>query len=287
MIINCIIVFKGALPDAAIIVVSTLGGDSHQVQQQLSVGMGTLAGSNVLLLTLPIAAVIWVGRTDIINKTARNKVYTKFSWTMNGITVYSDVKILARIMMVSITPYLIIQTTFIVYLIHGGDIVKEEKDWALTTAILCGLGFIAYSIYQVTNVTLQQRKLQIAKKKHIWAKFVKRLAEQMKSQVRHDTKKISEELTTPSSKRFSMPIRQKTAPSLNQAVSFQGRSLNRGKSFSNRSSSFNPNYDVLINIDEPEEFQNVVSPLTPISQRSRTSSLHPTVKYIFLIIQYP
>lgn len=36
-----------------------------------SVGMGTLAGSNVLLLTLPLAGTIWWGRCDVVNDNAK------------------------------------------------------------------------------------------------------------------------------------------------------------------------------------------------------------------------
>ena len=42
----------GAVPDAAIIVVSGLGGSVEEAQDQVSVGMGTLAGSTIMLLTL-------------------------------------------------------------------------------------------------------------------------------------------------------------------------------------------------------------------------------------------
>lgn len=45
-----------------------------------SVGMGTLAGSNVLLLTLPLAGTIWWGRCDVVNDNAKvnDKMNIKF-----------------------------------------------------------------------------------------------------------------------------------------------------------------------------------------------------------------
>lgn len=36
--------------------------------------MGTLAGSNVLLLTLPWAASVWLGKCDILERTHEAKV---------------------------------------------------------------------------------------------------------------------------------------------------------------------------------------------------------------------
>ena len=52
----------GAVPDAAIIVVSGLGGSVEEAQDQVSVGMGTLAGSTIMLLTLA-----WGGSVQQIN----------------------------------------------------------------------------------------------------------------------------------------------------------------------------------------------------------------------------
>lgn len=52
----------GAVPDAAIVLFSGMGPDA---QEQLAVGVGTLAGSTIMLLTLPWAAAAWVGRVDL------------------------------------------------------------------------------------------------------------------------------------------------------------------------------------------------------------------------------
>jgi hypothetical protein len=86
----------GALPDAAMILVSGLGPDA---QQQLrsrrlnrlhrnvltfacSVGVGTLAGSTIMLLTIPWLGGLLIGRCDIgPSGDAIDKKCTKFSWT--------------------------------------------------------------------------------------------------------------------------------------------------------------------------------------------------------------
>ena len=52
----------GAVPDCAIIVASGMG---ENAQEKLSVGMGTLAGSTVMLLTVAWAASLMVGRCDL------------------------------------------------------------------------------------------------------------------------------------------------------------------------------------------------------------------------------
>jgi hypothetical protein len=68
----------GALPDAAMILVSGLGPDA---QQQLSVGVGTLAGSTIMLLTIPWLGGLLIGRCDIGSSgDAVDKKCSKFDW---------------------------------------------------------------------------------------------------------------------------------------------------------------------------------------------------------------
>ncbi|CAN1249038.1 Sodium/calcium exchanger NCL [Linum perenne] len=55
----------GALPDAMLILVSGLSGSAETAQSQVSVGMGLLAGSTVMLLTIIWGSCILVGKCDI------------------------------------------------------------------------------------------------------------------------------------------------------------------------------------------------------------------------------
>lgn len=54
----------GAVPDAAIVVASGLGS-IEEAQEQLNVGIGTLAGSTIMLLTVPWAASTFIARCDL------------------------------------------------------------------------------------------------------------------------------------------------------------------------------------------------------------------------------
>ncbi|KAG4384421.1 hypothetical protein GLYMA_13G272000v4 [Glycine max] len=55
----------GALPDAMLILVSGLSGSKEVAQSQVSVGMGLLAGSTTLLLTIIWGTCVIVGKCDI------------------------------------------------------------------------------------------------------------------------------------------------------------------------------------------------------------------------------
>merc|ERR1719171_2270987 len=52
----------GAVPDGAIMLFSGLGPDA---QNQLQVGVGALAGSTIMLLTVPWSAAIFAGRVGV------------------------------------------------------------------------------------------------------------------------------------------------------------------------------------------------------------------------------
>ena len=54
----------GAVPDGAIVIFSGLGADA---QQQMNVGVGALAGSTVMLLTLPWSLAVFAGRVNLLD----------------------------------------------------------------------------------------------------------------------------------------------------------------------------------------------------------------------------
>jgi len=104
----------GAFPDGMMILMSGLG-DIETVQEELNIGVGTLAGSTIMLLTIPYSVGIYLNRRAIGGREGRaqmrerkqvkkvlNKVTgavesktvsvlvpvapKKFSWTRNGAT---------------------------------------------------------------------------------------------------------------------------------------------------------------------------------------------------------
>jgi Ca2+/Na+ antiporter len=55
----------GAIPDAVIILVSGMGGTHADAQKKIAVGVGTLAGSTIMLLCIAFAGSLFVARCDI------------------------------------------------------------------------------------------------------------------------------------------------------------------------------------------------------------------------------
>ena len=78
---SIVLPFLGAVPDAAIVLFSGLG-DEESVKKQISIGIGALAGSTILLITIPWALSIIAGRVSLKENGEGN--YTKPPGTKNG-----------------------------------------------------------------------------------------------------------------------------------------------------------------------------------------------------------
>ena len=103
----------GAVPDSVMIIFSGLG-DASTVQDEISVGMGTLAGSTILLLTIAWGVSLFVGRTDVVTSydgsvTTAEGTCTGFSLTKQGVQPSKQTIFVAIGMVGTVFPYLIVQ----------------------------------------------------------------------------------------------------------------------------------------------------------------------------------
>lgn len=147
----------GAVPDGAIMLFSGLG-DIETAQETLSVGVGALAGSTIMLLTVPWGLSIYGGRVDLDangtpNYAGKPKLKNHASFnnelTKTGVSITETVSHGAKIMMVSTLPYFLIQVP--AFFIHGptDELAKGEKYWALAGLIVCLVGFVTYLYLQL------------------------------------------------------------------------------------------------------------------------------------------
>jgi Ca2+/Na+ antiporter len=148
----------GAVPDGAIMLFSGLG-DIQQAQETLSVGVGALAGSTIMLLTVPWALSVYGGRVDIDPATGtpdylgKPKLTPNLSWrhtlTTTGVSISDQVKNGAIVMVITTIPYFLIQVP--ASFIHGAqeDKVEGEHWWALGGFVVCILGFLSYMYLQL------------------------------------------------------------------------------------------------------------------------------------------
>ncbi|XP_050381579.1 sodium/calcium exchanger NCL-like [Argentina anserina] len=159
-----------AVPDATIILASGLSGDTATAQSQVSVGMGLLAGSNVMLLTILWGTCLIVGKCDLENSVAVDEKDTKrFSLTGSGVTTDVWTSYAAAIMVISIIPIAIVQ-------LPQAFSATSESTLPILISLIVAICFVmAYSIYQVFQPWIQKRKLAYAKHKHVMSEILKQL----------------------------------------------------------------------------------------------------------------
>ncbi|CAD6240398.1 unnamed protein product [Miscanthus lutarioriparius] len=159
----------GALPDALLVLVSGLSGSKEEAQSQVHIGMGLLAGSTVFLLTLLWGTCVVVGKCDLgPNREAVDGTDTKgFSLTGTGITTDVQTSYAARIMGLSVIPFIIAQFPKMLKTHHG------QRLAMLLALIVSFLLVLSYCLYQVFQPWIQRRKLAYAKHKHVISGILK------------------------------------------------------------------------------------------------------------------
>ncbi|KAJ9562773.1 hypothetical protein OSB04_007933 [Centaurea solstitialis] len=160
----------GALPDAMLILVSGLSGTVEVAQEQVSVGMGLLAGSTVMLLTAIWGSCVIVGKCDIENSIAIDGQDTKgFNLVGSGVTTDIWTSYSAMIMAVSVLPFIVVQFPQIMHSTSGRHLA------VLIGLIVSVCLLISYCIYQVMQPKLQRRRLAFAKHKHVRSRILQYL----------------------------------------------------------------------------------------------------------------
>lgn len=160
----------GALPDAMLILVSGLSGSTTTAQSQVSVGMGLLAGSTVMLLTIIWGTCVIVGKCDIQDSIAIDGKDTKgLSLTGSGVSTDIWTCYAARIMAVSVIPFIVVQVP---------QVMSSTSGRHLT--VLIGLIFsfamlVSYCLYQIFQPWIQTRRLDFVKHKHVISGVLKHL----------------------------------------------------------------------------------------------------------------
>ncbi|KAI8557829.1 hypothetical protein RHMOL_Rhmol04G0041000 [Rhododendron molle] len=179
----------GALPDAMLILVSGLSGSTTTAQSQVSVGMGLLAGSTVMLLTVIWGTCVVVGKCDLQDSHAIDgKDTVGFSLTGSGVSTDIWTSYAARIMAVSVVPFLVVQLPQLMSSTSG-------RHLAVLIALVVSLSLlIAYCVYQVFQPWIQRRKLEYAKHKHVMSGVLRHLRKHALGRLRREDGKPNEEV---------------------------------------------------------------------------------------------
>lgn len=142
----------GAVPDGAIMLFSGLG-DVEKAQETLSVGVGALAGSTIMLLTVPWAMSVYYGRVDFSGKNLEpnykgnpklHETGTCSSLSATGVALTPEIHHGAKMMMLTTIPYFLIQVPAFFITGDRKTVSDGEHYWAMTGFILCVVFFLYY-----------------------------------------------------------------------------------------------------------------------------------------------
>jgi len=171
----------GAVPDGAIVLFSGMGPDA---QEQLKVGVGTLAGSTIMLVTIPWAACALLGRVDInpdgncnyTPKKGTEKLTKGYSLTETGVQPPSTIRIAAKVCILTTITYLVIQGPSFAFANDSEETqASKEKYFALAGFLIAVGAFVGYSVYCVYSATAieqQKDRLNAARKHAVTEKLV-------------------------------------------------------------------------------------------------------------------
>mmetsp|Transcript_21180 Transcript_21180/g.48083 ORF Transcript_21180/g.48083 Transcript_21180/m.48083 type:complete len:506 (+) Transcript_21180:172-1689(+) len=137
-------------------------GDIETAQETLGVGVGALAGSTIMVLTLPWARSVYDGRIDIDQLSGELRYKTKHKLRTpltirdmlygSGVEVNHAVKSGGTMLLLTAIPYLLIQIPAS-YLVREGDEDNKElgigeHSWSLISLVMSLSGFVGYLLYQ-------------------------------------------------------------------------------------------------------------------------------------------
>lgn len=157
----------GAVPDGAIVLFSGMGPDA---QEQVSVGVGALAGSTIMLLTIPWALSVFAGRVSIDEQGRGNYVRPKNdpNWTKlsppgsrdlfkTGVVLFDEIPSNAKTMVLTSLIYLILQIPALFYTgttkrdseLDFANAARAERPFAVAAFFAAMAAFFGYLYWNV------------------------------------------------------------------------------------------------------------------------------------------
>ena len=172
----------GAIPDVIMVCVAGLSGPAESAAADIAVGMGTLAGSSVMLLSVAQGLSVVLGRQDLEDGEAvegRLSAGRKWSLRRSGVSTSRDALTAAQIAVGCCLTYLVIQVPAFFVLAGGAGSRAAGKDVegvaALLGVLLCAALLAAYFVYSVRHTDAQAKRVALERQKHASQRAVERL----------------------------------------------------------------------------------------------------------------
>ncbi|KAJ6949888.1 sodium/calcium exchanger NCL2-like [Populus alba x Populus x berolinensis] len=155
----CAFQVLGALPESLILLASGLLNTREVAQEYVSTGVGLLAGTSILLLTLLWGTCVIAGSIQSSKPTISNTSSSRLlSWlTEFGVTTDLETSYTARIMGLSVIPFLILQVPKI-FSSNSGEYLT-----ILSSLVVSVVSLLIYFFYQIFKPWIQKRRLEYVK----------------------------------------------------------------------------------------------------------------------------
>lgn len=155
----CAFQVLGALPESLILLASGLLNTTEVAQEYVSTGVGLLAGTSILLLTLLWGTCVIAGSIQSSKPTISNTSSSRLlSWlTEFGVTTDLETSYTARIMGLSVIPFLILQVPKI-FSSNSGEYLT-----ILSSLVVSVVSLLIYFFYQIFKPWIQKRRLEYVK----------------------------------------------------------------------------------------------------------------------------
>ncbi|KAG7959074.1 hypothetical protein I3843_10G054600 [Carya illinoinensis] len=154
----------GAIPQVALVLATGVTGSTSTIETLATMGMGLLAGSTIMLLTLVWASVVSFGSYDLSQPSANSsdeENVKPFSLTGYGVSTDVETYYTARIMMASMIPFLILQLAKILNSTSGERIV------VLVSLIVTLVFLFVYCTFQVFQPWIQNRRYEYLTRSYV------------------------------------------------------------------------------------------------------------------------
>ncbi|KAL0321274.1 UNVERIFIED_CONTAM: Sodium/calcium exchanger NCL2 [Sesamum radiatum] len=176
--------FLGTIPQIVLILVSALSGSTAAAQQRANLGMGLVAGTTVMLLTLIWGSVVVLGSYDLSEANTNDSSGNQKKTTLRGYGVVTDVETsyTARIILITLFPFLILQLATIFHSSSGKRVV------ILVALIITVVLLAAFIFYQIFQPWIQNRSFEYLMSKYAKDKLMRLISRNGKP----ETRKIQE-----------------------------------------------------------------------------------------------
>ncbi|KAL6570642.1 hypothetical protein OROGR_000192 [Orobanche gracilis] len=162
----------GSLPEALILLASGLSSNDETAQECVLTGVGLLAGSSILLLTLIWGTCVILGSQNFSShlqfNLSKNKQYNPLErllfslWPGYGVVTALFASYTSRIMLLSVVPFVIIIVPNMFDLSYAG-----ERVLLLITLVVSIMFLLSYFFYQLFRPSIQRRRLMYIKHEHL------------------------------------------------------------------------------------------------------------------------